>query len=291
MSREMGVHRVHRSNKCTECKRRRVKVSPRESQATAVAVLTRPAVRQCDEQRPFCTRCRLGNRQCPGYEEKYIFLPQEPRPSDEVNTSPDTASTLSDSNGDPTSPAADACDCPGYAMPESVLEQLQQTLVTSRRHPQFRPLNSSAVMQEQLLAVYIASVCPDRAFSQMLPRELCLFREWLRYVPQYLGTRPLLDDAMRCLTLVHLARLNNDDAAIRDTGYIYCRAIHELHQAINTDEGLSSLTLCATLFLSKYEACDSSPISYENAATNLSSSSWLVPGNLLGFTMLAALRS
>ncbi|KAA6407296.1 MAG: hypothetical protein FRX48_08844 [Lasallia pustulata] len=221
MPRVMGAHRVQRSAKCAECKNRRVK---------------------CGREKPSCLRCRNGSRPCPGYEEKYIFLEQPRTPQSRgLHQGTDSGlesppSTTSNKSRSPSSsiaeiaaPATGSCDAPfDYKI---------------------NTLYSPHATEKQLLSLYISSTC----LIPTLPRELCLFREWLDYVPQHLGTSGVLHDAVQCITVAQLGRFYHDDTFIQGSWSIYIQALHRLQGIVVTPEGSSPQTLCATLLLSQYE--------------------------------------
>ncbi|MCJ1303158.1 hypothetical protein MMC08_005965 [Hypocenomyce scalaris] len=161
--------------------------------------------------------------------------------SSQLNTPPSTPpSSRSGSIAEIASPLTGLFDLPGFA-----LDQLLWKLTSSIQHPQINTFDSPAVIQTQLLSRYTDSICP--------PRELCLFREWLDHVPAYRGTSLVMDDAMGCLTAAYLGRTLHRPDVVDGSREIYIRAIQRLRIAIEA-EGYSSQTLCATLFLSQYEA-------------------------------------
>ena len=238
---------------------------------------------QCGREQPNCLRCRNGGRHCPGYEDKYIFLEHGHGPprraqsrgshlgTDSGLSSP--PSTISNKSRSPSSStaeiAAPATDAPSdYRVEDTGLEWLLPR-INAITHPQINTLYSPQAIETQLLSIYISSTCRIRT----LPRELCLFREWLEYVPHYLGTSGVLHDAVQCLTAAQLGRFRHKDTLIRDSWHIYARALRRLHGIVVTPEGLSPQTLCATLLLSQYEARNSPGISSHKAATNMPCSS------------------
>lgn len=258
---------------------------------------------QCGKERPSCERCRRSNRPCSGYEDKYLFVPNNPRRlrvRPQVTRSGLSSPPPSIASDSPSSsvveiaaPTSILRDVPTLMVPEFVTHRVPDYVFERPRPsinpvscPQIRTINSSLLYQSQLLSNYTASICPRRR----LPQELCLFHEWLRRVPDYLGTSQVLGDAMECLARAHFARSDRKDI-IWASSNIYCRAVTGLYHVLNTPERRSPQTLCATLFLSQYEACHSLRIPREKAATNISCSSWLVHLMSLGLHMLAALRS
>lgn len=261
---------------------------PYDKASCCHGLLIQLCVLQCDRERPTCHRCRRSNRRCSGYEAQYLFMvpitpgrPQLQAPHQRTHsglTSPPpsiTSDSPSSSVVEIAAPTPVHHDVPILSVPHFVLEQ-QRPVPNYVEFPNIRTLNSPTLFQTQLLANYTDAICPNRG----LPRELCLFREWLGRVPYYLGTSDVLGHALECLTRAYYARSNNPDNR-KDMELasceIYGRAIATLRRVLITSEYRSSQTLCATLFLSQYEASHGCRIMYERAATNCSCSFWLVP--------------
>lgn len=236
--------------------------------------LTPLCVLQCDQERPTCYRCRKSNRRCSGYEARFLFVdPTTPRHpqvraahhrSHSGLTSPPpsiTSDSPSSSVVEIAAPNPIPHDVLSLRVPDFAVHPVSHSVFEQQR-PQthnvgfsyIRTLDSPPLVQSQLLANYTNSICPDRP----LPRELCLFREWLGRVPDYLGTSDVLGYALECLTRAYYARSNNPnnrkDIELASCD-IYVRAIRTLRRVLNTSKARSSQTLCATLFLSQYEAC------------------------------------
>lgn len=251
---------------------------------------------QCDRERPSCERCTKSNRRCSGYEDRYLWVdnrtPRRPQllgahqgahsglTSPPPSTTSDSPSSSVVEIAAPTPIALDVATLrvPGFVVhrvPNSVLDQ-QRPEPNPVRLSRIRTLNSPLLSQSQLLANYTDAISPNRR----LPRELCLFREWLVHVPDYLGTSDVLGYALECLARAYYARSNNPDnrkELEQASRKFYVRAIETLRRVLRTSECRSPQTLCATLFLSQYEARKSSHILSARAATNTSCSTWLVP--------------
>jgi hypothetical protein len=64
-----------KSKGCTTCRRRKKGVSRGFPNG---GTKTTNFIYQCDQQRPFCNRCRLENYKCEGYKRPIIFVSHEP---------------------------------------------------------------------------------------------------------------------------------------------------------------------------------------------------------------------
>jgi hypothetical protein len=77
---------------------------------------------------------------------------------------------------------------------------------------------------------------------------------WLARLPAMMGNYPLLDTAIRAVTLAHLSMQMRSKDIMRESSPYYGRALHLLNQALLDDKaGLASETLSATILLSFYE--------------------------------------
>ena len=77
---------------------------------------------------------------------------------------------------------------------------------------------------------------------------------WLSRLPSIMGTYPLLDTAIRAVTLAHLSMQTRSKMIMRESSPYYGRALHLLNKALqDDDQGLASETLSATILLSFYE--------------------------------------
>lgn len=77
---------------------------------------------------------------------------------------------------------------------------------------------------------------------------------WLARLPSMMGNYPLLDTAIRAVTLAHLSMQMRSKTIMRESSPYYGRALHLLNKALLDDQaGLASETLSATILLSFYE--------------------------------------
>jgi hypothetical protein len=110
---------------------------------------------------------------------------------------------------------------------------------------------SPASEQTQLFQCFTDSIAPTS--SQVAPT----FRyhgRWLSRLPAMMGNYPLLDTAIRAVTLAHLSMQMQSKVIMRESSPYYGRALHLLNKALLDDkQGLASETLSATILLSFYE--------------------------------------
>ena len=111
---------------------------------------------------------------------------------------------------------------------------------------------SPSLQQQQLLYTFTSSL--SSTTTKELSPVLKNHGNWLAYLPPLSGTNPLLDNAVRACTLAHLGRLNNSDHVLHEAQAHYGRALRLLSAALqDTDQGMASETLSATVLLSFYE--------------------------------------
>jgi Fungal specific transcription factor domain len=78
--------------------------------------------------------------------------------------------------------------------------------------------------------------------------------KWLSRLPPMMGNFPLLDTAIRAVTLAHLGMQAQSPMIMRESNPYYGRALHLLNKALlDEKQGLASETLSATILLSFYE--------------------------------------
>lgn len=74
---------------------------------------------------------------------------------------------------------------------------------------------------------------------------------FLDLVPAYIGTSRALDDALQCLCTAYVSFIRQTEISNRKE---YLKALKSLRQALsNSEDALSSQTLCAAICLSWYE--------------------------------------
>lgn len=112
-------------------------------------------------------------------------------------------------------------------------------------------LNAPDLAQSQLVTAFSASLYPD---NNTLPTYLKNHARWLSHLPPLTGTNPLLDTAVRAVTLVHIGRLNNSEPFVMESRPYYGKALHLLNKTLQKkDKGVENETLCAVILLSFYE--------------------------------------
>ncbi|KAK5940954.1 hypothetical protein PMZ80_006231 [Knufia obscura] len=105
--------------------------------------------------------------------------------------------------------------------------------------------------QNALITKFKESLFPD---NQSIPAAFKSHARWLSHLPPLTGTNPLLDAAVRAVTLVHIGRLNNSEPFVMESRPYYGQALRLLNKALQDKRsGTSSETLCAVILLSFYE--------------------------------------
>lgn len=116
----------------------------------------------------------------------------------------------------------------------------------------FQWVPSPVIQQQQLLYTFASSITSTT--TRELHPALRNHGNWLARLPPLSGTNPLLDSAVRACTLAHLGRQNRVEHVMRESQVHYGRALRLLSSALqDTEKGMSSETLSATILLSFYE--------------------------------------
>lgn len=120
-----------------------------------------------------------------------------------------------------------------------------------RHTPFYQHLNNADQNQNVLVTKFKESLFPD---NQSVPAAFKSHARWLSHLPPLTGTNPLLDAAVRAVTLVHIGRLNNSEPFVMESRPYYGQALRLLNRALQDKQsGTSSETLCAVILLSFYE--------------------------------------
>lgn len=113
-------------------------------------------------------------------------------------------------------------------------------------------LFSPNIAQTQLLHSFATSIAPGDQSG--MPQIMRHHTRWLSHLPPKSGTDPLLDTAVRAVTLAHLGRLHNNESFLNESRPYYGKALRLLNAALlDPEKGLASETLSATMLLSFYE--------------------------------------
>jgi Fungal specific transcription factor domain len=116
----------------------------------------------------------------------------------------------------------------------------------------FQWVPSPVTQQQQLLYTFTSSM--NSTTTRELHPALRNHGNWLARLPPLSGTNPLLDNAIRACTLAHLGRRNQAEHVMRESQVYYGKALRLLSGALqDTQKGMSSETLSATILLSFYE--------------------------------------
>jgi len=112
-----------------------------------------------------------------------------------------------------------------------------------------RMLFSPNIEQEQLFCAFTRSLLPPG--TAIFPQN---HMRWLSWLPTLSGTNPLLDSAVRAVSLAHLGQAHQAEVLLHESRPYYGKALRLLGSALNHQEkGMSSETLSATILLSFYE--------------------------------------
>lgn len=110
---------------------------------------------------------------------------------------------------------------------------------------------SPNINQQQLVIAFKESLYPDNG---TLPTYLKNQTRWISHLPPLTGTNPLLDAAVRAVTLVHIGRLNNSEPFVMESRPYYGQALRLLNKTLqDRQKGVQNETLCAVILLSFYE--------------------------------------
>ena len=110
---------------------------------------------------------------------------------------------------------------------------------------------SPEVEQNQLFQSFTDSMAP---MATAVAPAFRFHGRWLARLPGIMGNYPLLDTAIRAVTLAHLSMQTRSKVIMRESTPYYGRALHLLNKALLDDrQGLASETLSATILLSFYE--------------------------------------
>lgn len=110
---------------------------------------------------------------------------------------------------------------------------------------------SPEMEQSQLFQSFTDSLSP---MSTSVAPAFRYHGRWLSRLPSMMGNYPLLDTAIRAVTLAHLSMQTRSKVIMRESSPYYGRALHLLNKALLDDkQGLASETLSATILLSFYE--------------------------------------
>ena len=112
-------------------------------------------------------------------------------------------------------------------------------------------LNDPEANQKAMVHNLHHSLYPD---NQNMPKHAQNHARWLEHLPPLTGTNPLLDAAVRAVTLVHIGRLNGSEAFVMESRPYYGQALSLLNKTLQSKKaGMSNETLCAVILLSFYE--------------------------------------
>jgi Fungal specific transcription factor domain len=113
-------------------------------------------------------------------------------------------------------------------------------------------LYSPTLQQQQLLYTFTSSMAiPSTHVLEPAMRNLGRLFD---HLPSLAGTHPLLDTAVRALTLAHLGRLQSSEDLMAQSRPFYGKALRLLNAALlDETQGMASETLSATILLSFYE--------------------------------------
>lgn len=110
---------------------------------------------------------------------------------------------------------------------------------------------SPMLEESQLFQGFTNSIAPR---TTTVPPALRYHGQWLSRLPPMMGNFPLLDTAIRAVSLAHLAMQAHSPVIMRQSNPYYGRALHLLNKALlDEKQGLASETLSATILLSFYE--------------------------------------
>jgi hypothetical protein len=110
---------------------------------------------------------------------------------------------------------------------------------------------SPAIEDTQLFQSLSDSISPN---STTVAPAFRYHGRWLARLPSMMGNYPLLDTAIRAVSLAHLSMQMRSKVVMRESSPYYGRALHLLNKALQDDkQGLASETLSATILLSFYE--------------------------------------
>ena len=110
---------------------------------------------------------------------------------------------------------------------------------------------SPASEETQLFQCLTDSISPN---SSTVAPAFRYHGRWLSRLPTMMGNYPLLDTAIRAVTLAHLSMQMQSKVVMSESSPHYGRALHLLNKALLDDkQGLASETLSATILLSFYE--------------------------------------
>lgn len=118
-------------------------------------------------------------------------------------------------------------------------------------NPFYEHIHAPDLVQKQLVTKFRQSLFPDNG---SVPQVFQNHARWLSFLPPLTGTNPLLDAAVRAVTLVHIGRLNNSEPFIMESRPFYGQSLKLLNAALkDRNGGMSNETLCAVILLSFYE--------------------------------------
>ncbi|KAH6723831.1 hypothetical protein BKA61DRAFT_587200 [Leptodontidium sp. MPI-SDFR-AT-0119] len=181
---------------------------------------------KCDEVRPSCSQCRRGGRQCSGYDLPMTFIIQHPS----LDGPKKKTSNIGEERQSKQQSASD--------------EEIWDTGEINRI------IHCPDLNRVQLVKSFVNSLFP----SEYLVPQLSFFADWLWLIPQYMAKNQLLDYSAQCLALGFFGRETGNAVLEQSSREAYSKALRCLSRAVEDSEiGLSSETLCATMLLSFYE--------------------------------------
>lgn len=137
---------------------------------------------------------------------------------------------------------------PGFA---ENIDRFMFTNFGRTSNPFYEHIHAPDLAQKQLVTKFRQSLFPDNG---SVPQVFQNHARWLSFLPPLTGTNPLLDAAVRAVTLVHIGRLNNSEPFIMESRPYYGQALKLLNNTLQDRKGgMSNETLCAVILLSFYE--------------------------------------
>lgn len=232
---------VPRSNGCSLCVKRRVKVgglftwSPVKK---SHAILITP---QCDQRLPGCAKCDKYGQPCPGYDRGFKFITgkpyrdrRQPNPKNDKNDGARSKSAASN--------------------PMIDLEPTCQT-IARRDQP------SSLISVDMNIMQHLCVLIDD--FSQpYTPSPTHVVVRWFGFLPSIYGQNRVLDATIRSFTAHHFGRTTKNTQMVSYARSAYGEALRGLRKSLETPaESLSSHIFCAVVLLCMYEVKTFSHIS------------------------------
>ena len=205
--------------------------------------------------RPSCQRCLHAGISCPGYHLRFKFhaegnAPKRKSRDRNASDEPDRPSRKL--------PPLDNANLSGTSSLEVIPPHTVQDVIHRRLQANNRKFLCDSVSfskNEKLALMFCETFRPELP----LEKSLSSFGLYIFDIPRRLGVNEALDLSVNALCLAHRALLSGSKYDLMRSRIKYGQALIQLQQCLEfRDLATSEETLCATMFLAKYEVyyCD-----------------------------------